>query len=472
MSSLILLLLGMGIVVGGILLLRLHPVIVLLFAAMVVAGLTSSGSLENYGHDKKLSDKEISSLLEQSSGERVAVAFGSTCGKIGLLIILASIIGKSLLDTGAAERIVRSTVSLMGEKRVPASMTCSSFFLSGPVFFDTVFYLMIPLARAMGVRSQKSYPLYIMAIVAGGTMAHSLVPPTPGPLFVAGELGVSFGMMTIMGVLVGSICATSGMIYGSWLNKRQDIPLRGTSDASLEELQQWSTKETAHLPGITISLIPILLPVFLITGNTFLSSLGTNVPEEITRFFKMLGNPIVALSLSAVISMFLLYRHFKGNVKSFSPSLQEAIYSAGIIILITASGGAFGAMLQQTGIGGWIATLTPELKLGAIPLAFFIAAVVRTAQGSATVAMITAIGIVSAGYPVAELGFHPVYLAIAVGCGSKLFPWMNDSGFWIICKMSGFTEAETIKNFSFLLTIMGLTGLVATMILAWLLPLV
>lgn len=428
--------------------------------------------MENYGQDKKLSDKEISSLVKQSSGERVAVAFGSTCGKIGLLIILASIIGKSLLETGAAERIVRSTVSLMGAKRIPASMTFSSFFLSGPVFFDTVFYLMIPLARAMGVRSQKSYPLYIMAIVAGGTMAHSLVPPTPGPLFVAGELGVSFGMMAIMGILVGSICATSGMIYGSWLNKRQDVPLRGTTETSLEELQQWSTKEATHLPGIMISLLPILLPVFLITGDTFLSSLGKNVPGEIIQFFKIFGNPIVALSLSAVISMFMLYKHFKGNVKSFSPSLQEAIYSAGIIILITASGGAFGAMLQQTGIGGWIATLTPELKLGAIPLAFFIAAVVRTAQGSATVAMITAIGIVSAGYPVAELGFHPVYLAVAVGCGSKLFPWMNDSGFWIICKMSGFTEAETIKNFSFLLTVMGLTGLVATMLLAWLLPLV
>ncbi|MBK5278995.1 MAG: GntP family permease, partial [Bacteroidia bacterium] len=347
MGPLFLLLLGMTIVVGGILLFKIHPVIVLLAAALVVSGLTSSSVLEIYGKEKKLSEKEVITLVKQSAGERVAVAFGSTCGKIGLLIILASIIGKSLLETGAAEKIVRATISLTGAKQVPASMMASSFVLAGPVFFDTVFYLMVPLARAMGVRSQKSYPLYIMGIVAGGTMAHSLVPPTPGPLFVAAELGVSFGLMAIMGGIVGLTCATSGLIYASWLNKRQDIPLRNTTETSIEDLQKWSTKEPTQLPGIWISVLPIALPVFLITGDAFLSSIVKDVPIEIAKFFDVLGNPIIALSMSAMISLVLLYRFLKGEQKIFGQSLQEAIYSSGIIILITASGGAFGTMLQQ-----------------------------------------------------------------------------------------------------------------------------
>jgi len=142
-----------------------------------------------------------------------------------------------------------------------------------------------------------------------------------------------------------------------------------------------------------------------------------------------------------------------------------------MIILITATGGAFGAMLQQTSIGNWLVGLSPDYKLAALPLAFIIAAVIRTAQGSATVSIITAVGMLTAFAAPGALPFNPVYLAIVIGCGSKLFPWMNDSGFWIICKMSGFTEGETIRNFSFLLSIMGLVGLATTMVLAKIFPL-
>ena len=127
-------------------------------------------------------------------------------------------------------------------------------------------------------------------------------------------------------------------------------------------------------------------------------------------------------------------------------------------------------MLQQTSIGPWLAGFTSDYKLATLPLAVFVTAIIRTAQGSATVAMITAVGILTVFNVPGALGFHPVYLAIVIGCGSKLFPWMNDSGFWIICKMSGFTEGETIRNFSVLLSIMGVTGLLACMILAKLFP--
>jgi GntP family gluconate:H+ symporter len=410
--------------------------------------------------------------MNQSLGERVAIAFGDTCEKIGLLIVLASIIGKCMLDSGAAERIVRTILGIFGDRKAPGAFMASSFLLGIPIFFDTIFYLMVPLARAMGVRNEKSYALYIMAIVAGGTMAHSLVPPTPGPLFAAGAFGVSVGMMMVMGTLVGLACAGGGLLYGIWLNRRQNIPLRPTAETSVEALKGWLNKDTDQLPSFVLSNLPIALPVVLIAGNTIIKGLTIPLPGAVRSFFETCGNPVIALFLATIIALFLLYRQFGSRLKEMKKPVEEAIYSAGTIILITATGGAFGAILQQTSIGNWLVGLSPNSQLAALPLGFLIAAVIRTAQGSATVSIITAVGMLSAFAAPGALAFHPVYLAIVIGCGSKLFPWMNDSGFWITCKMSGFTEGETIRNFSFLLAVMGTVGLITTMILAKVFPLI
>jgi GntP family gluconate:H+ symporter len=152
--------------------------------------------------------------------------------------------------------------------------------------------------------------------------------------------------------------------------------------------------------------------------------------------------------------------------------LQNALSSGGLIILITSAGGAFGGILQQTGIGFRIQELAASYHIAVLPLAFLVTAIVRTAQGSATVAMITAVGILGGLAGGGQLGFHPVYLALVIGCGSKLIPWMNDSGFWVICKMSGMTEGETLKTCSTMMTLMGIVGLFVIMILARLFPLV
>lgn len=472
MNPILLLVIGLIIVLGGILLLRLHPILALLFGALTVGFLTPPSLLEEFAVSKKMSESQVTALLDQSLGERVAIAFGKTCEKIGLLIVLASIIGKCLLDSGGAERIVRSMLSVFGEKKAPASFVASSFLLGIPIFFDTVFYLMIPLARAMGIRNEKSYALYVMAIVAGGTMAHSLVPPTPGPLFAAGALGVSIGIMIIMGTMIGLACSSAGLAYGLWLNKRQHVPLRGTAETSLDELKVWLGKDTSQLPSFVLSNLPIALPVILIAGNTITESIPTTLPESVKSFFKVTGDPNIALFLATIIALFLLAKHLSYRLKELKKPIEEAIYSAGTIILITATGGAFGEMLQQTSIGNRLADISPDYKLAALPLAFLITAVIRTAQGSATVSIITAVGMLTVFNAPGALSFHPVYLAIVIGCGSKLFPWMNDSGFWIICKMSGFTEGETIRNFSFLLTIMGVVGLIVTMVMAKLFPLV
>jgi GntP family gluconate:H+ symporter len=472
MSPIILLTLGLVVVLGGILWAKLHPILALLSGALIVGLLTGDELLLRFAADKGMSEKATESFLNQAVGERLAVGFGDTCAKVGLLIVLASIIGKCLLDSGAAEKIVRTMLSVFGERRAPAAFMVSSFSLGIPIFFDTVFYLMIPLARAMGARFQKSYGLFVIAIIAGGTMAHSLVPPTPGPLFAASAFGVSIGMMIIVGTIIGLICSTTGLIYGAWLNNKRPVALVATADTSLEALQAWLKKDTSQLPSFFMSNLPILLPVVLIATDVILDNSSVGLPSWVLGTMSILGHPVIALFIATAISLYLLARQTNYRLKELKKPLEDSVSSAGTIILITASGGAFGAMLQQTSIGSWLADVMPNYGMAALPLAFVITAVIRTAQGSATVAMITAVGMLSAFQDPAVTGFHPVYLAVVVGCGSKVFAWMNDSGFWIICKMSGFTEAITLRYSSVMMTIMGITGLIATMIMAWLFPLI
>ena len=414
-------------------------------------------------------DREAATTLAgQTVGERLAAAFGSTCAKIGILIAMASIIGKCLLDSGAADRIVRSALQFLGERRAPMAFVSSGFLLGIPVFFDTVFYLMIPLGKAMRMRTGHSYLLYVLAIVAGGTMAHSLVPPTPGPLFVAEALGVDIGTMILAGFVVGVFTSGFGLFYASWANRKWELPLRESPGFSLEEL---SGRDDKDLPPFWLSLLPIGLPVVLIGGVTVLRPFADNLPAGLTYLASTLGNKNIALALSAGIAMITLVRNSRMSRQELASSVQSALASGGTIILITAAGGAFGAMLQQTGVAGLIRELPQGTPVLVILMAFLITAAIRTAQGSATVAMITAVGILAGIGSSEELGFHPVYLALAVGCGSKPIAWMNDSGFWVMSRMSGMTEGETLKYVTPMTTLMGVVGLVITMIGVTLFPL-
>ncbi|HKI88434.1 MAG TPA: SLC13 family permease [Draconibacterium sp.] len=476
MDPILILLIGTAVVLFCIIVLKLHAVVSLLFAALVTGFLTSPDLIYNYAVHSGISAQQAEVMSQMSIGKRLATAFGNTSGKIGILIAFASVIGMSLMRSGGAERIVRGLLGLFGKKNTSLALLTGSFTLAIPVFFDTVFYLMIPIVKSMGVRNPRKFGLYLMTIIAGGVMAHSLVPPTPGPLFVAQEMKIDLGTMILAGIVIGAITVAGGYAYSLWATKKWDLPMRDTPDISIENLKEYSERENKDLPGLWISLLPILLPILLITGNTILNmiyggnnSLSTS-QEFILNFFSTLGDANIALAVSSAIALALLWSRLK-DVKQFKKFIYESLSSAGIIILITASGGAFGQMLQQTGIGIRIEGLAANYQMAILPMAFLITAAVRTAQGSATVAMVTAIGVMS-GLVTAGLPFHPVYLAMAIGCGSKIFAWMNDSGYWIITKMSGMEQKETIRHFSVLLVVMGLTGLVAVMIFSKVLPLV
>jgi len=412
------------------------------------------------------------SLAGQTFAARVTEGFGNTCTKIGVLIALASIIGMCLLESGAADRIVRSTLKRMGEEGAPVSFLTSGFLLGIPVFFDTVFYLMIPLGKALRTRTGRNYLLYVLTIVAGATMAHSLVPPTPGPLFVAEQLGVDLGVMILTGMAIGLFTVVFGYFYAKMANRLWELPLRESPELSLEDLEEITRRDESELPGFWISLLPIVLPVILIGGYTIVKRVAPGLPDNVMNVAAILGDKNVALGISAATALWTLIQQKKSNLKQLAGSIQSALASGGVIILITAAGGAFGAVLKQTGVSGLIQDLPKVSPVMIVGLAFLITTAIRTAQGSATVAMITAVGILSGLATSGDLGFHPVYLAVAIGCGSKPIGWMNDSGFWVITKMSGMTEAEGLKYVTPMTAMMGVVGLVVTMIAVTLFPMV
>jgi len=471
---------GIVIVVGGIIGLKLHPFLALLLGALIVAIMTPAAVIEHAALAKGATPAAAHQLSSRNIGERIALEFGNTCGKLGILIAMAAIIGKCMLESGAAERIVRSLLKVTGIEKAPLAFLAGSFFIGIPVFFDTVIFLMIPLAKAMTMRIGKNYLLFILAIMAGASMANSLVPPAPGPLFLVGEMQIPIGLMMMGGFLLGLVTISTGYLFARYANRKWPIPLRDSLDARLEDIKLASLKEDRQLPPLWLSLLPILVPLVLICANTALTSFSPSPASvkpslfvgSLIRLLGFLGDKYIALASGGFIALVLLARQKRTNREGMTAFVQAALMSGGAIILITAAGGTFGGMLQQSGISARIAELTEGYQMALIPLAFLVAAVVRTAQGSATVAVITASGMLSGMATHGHLAYHPLYLGLAIGCGSKLVPWMNDAGFWIVCKISNLTEGEALKTIAPLQTIMGVAGLVGVLIAARVLPLV
>ena len=403
-------------------------------------------------------------LANLSFAKRIMNGFGATCAAIGILIALASIVGTCLLESGAADRIVTSIRRAFGERRTPAAFTLSGFIVGIPVFFDTVFYLLLPLAKAMQKRTGKNYLLYVLSVVIGATMAHSLVPPTPGPLFVAEELGVDLGRMMLGGTIVGLIAAACGFAYALAANKWWTIALPADNGEPTE-----GGDSDRILPPLWLSLLPILLPVALLGARTILEA--NKVEGPIAAGFGKIDSTM-AIGIAAVIGLGMLVKYSNSQL-AIRDQIQNAIQDAGSIVLITSIGGAFGQVLRQSGIAFAIQEQFPITQSGTalLCIAFAITAIVRVAQGSATVSMITSIGIVSPLAASMQMPYDPVYLALAIGCGSKPMPWMNDSGFWVVGRMSGMSERETLSTFSVCLTIMGFAGFATVLLASRVLPL-
>lgn len=489
--------LAIGFVLTAILVFRLHAFLSLLTAAFLVAVLTSSSSLQQFAEarlaDGKMDAIAAEAFVAQSAVSRVTTAFGATVGSIGIVIALASVIGALLLHSGAAAKIVDAMLRLTGPNRAPEALAAGSFVLGIPVFFDTVFYLMIPLARSLRRKVGKNYVLFILAILAGGSITHSLIPPTPGPLQVAAILNVDVGVVLIAGLVIGSVTSVVSLLAARVINSLVDLPFReqdgepvpqrdvapeehrNVSDASNGSSIPIVGESESELP-LLLALAPILMPVVLISAASVIRSLGKSMldPAEVGTFAGLnrviiaAGDKNIALGLGLLVAMFLLSWIPKSKR---GPIISAAIASAGGIILITAAGGALGKSLYQAGIAeavGAIAKGFPGLML--LPLAFGVTAAIRTIQGSATIAMITSASILQGLVVSGTLPFHAVYLAMAIGAGSKPVSWMTDSAFWVISEMSGMTEREALRIISPMSIAMGVSALIVTMIAATIFP--
>ncbi len=459
---------------------NLHPLIILVVGMLTVILMITR--LRMNAFIALISSAVVVSLL--SPGElaekmsRVAAAFGDTAGSIGIVIALAVVIGKCMMDSGAADRIVRGFLSLLGEKRSSTALMASGFVLSIPVFFDTVFYLLVPLARSMYRRTQKHYLKYAMAIVAGGVITHSLVPPTPGPLVMADNLGIDIGVMIMVGSLVAIPAAIVGMFFSSWVDRRMNIPMRPLGG----EISEPEPLEDHQLPGLLVSLLPIILPVLLVSTNTIVRTMAEGAAEGsglslAVGITAVLGNVNLAMLISTAIAMWMLKSKRALTHAQLAKVVEVSLMSGGVIILITAGGGAFGAMLKAAQIGPAIENIfkgdsgQPASGMMLLVLGALIAALMKIAQGSTTVAMITSSAMIAAMVTSTKtLGYHPAYLATAIGGGSMIGSWMNDSGFWIFVKMTGLTEAEGLKSWTPLLAIVGFAGVVVSFLLALILP--
>ena len=444
---------AMLLVLAGVLWARLHPFLVLIVTALVVAGLTPSD---------RLGDAAALPI-----GRRVAEGFGKTAHDIGILIAMASILGQCLMEARGAERIVAAIERVVGRRRAALAFLGAGFLLGIPMFAEAVFYLLLPLAKASWRETRRHGVLLVLSIVAGATMTHSLVPPTPGPLFVADEMGIDIALMMRQGMIVGAIAALAGFGYATWADRRFDIPLRTAEDDRPGTVPDDERPGTAigPLPPLWASLLPILLPVVLISADSAVDSIAA-IPPSVARVIHVVGDKNLALTVSAAAAILLLACRPRSSREKVRQAVAAAVLEGGEIILVIAAGGALGATLRQAGMAELAAAAVPQHALLLLPMAWGVTVLIRAAQGSATVAMITAVGIIAPIADAASLPYHDVYVALAIGCGSKPGMWMNDSGFWVIARMTGMTETETLKTASVMVAIEGTVGLLVTMALA------
>jgi len=426
---------------------RIHPFVALMVAAILVGLLSTSLPLVQ-------GQNPFITIVELPMQE-----FGIMAGKIGWVIALAAVIGTAMMESGAAERIVNWLLKSLGEKRAAIALIISGFILSIPVFFDTVFFLLIPLGITLAIKTRKDFLLYMISIGGGAVIAHTIVPPTPGPLIMAETLNIGMGTAILAGLVAGIIPSMVVFTVARQLNKKLNIPVRVT-DEHVTSIQ--------HPPSLFLSVLPIALPIVLMS----MASIAEALSGDLTGWVAFVGNKNIAMSAGTFIALWVWAKTKKLGSKALWDAIAKPLEVGGIIILITSAGGAYGAMIKHSGIGEAIRFSIEGFNMHFIVLAWMIAAVMKIAQGSGTVSMITSSAIMAALIGPESLPYHPLYLYLSIGFGSLFISWMNDSGFWVVVRMSGLTEKEGIQTWTVLLAILSLVGLTQVLLISWIFPLV
>lgn len=398
----------------------------------------------------------------------ISAGFGSTLASVGIVIGLGVMMGRILEITGAAETLAYSLIKFVGKKKEEWAMAIAGYIISIPIFVDSAFVILNPLVKTLSRKTGKSVIAIGVSLAAGLVITHSIVPPTPGPLGVAGIFGVDIGLMIGLGLAFGIPLIIVGVLYAKWLGKKiYQLPsdesesgyVRPEKEMTYPELLEIVNERSKELPSFARSFLPILIPIILIFINTTLSAL--ELTEGIYGIFTFLGTPIIAVALGLITAIYALAGKLSRNTTL--EEMERGIQDAGIILLVTGAGGALGNVLRTSGTGDYIAQQIADLPLPAVLIPFFVASMVRLVQGSGTVAMITAASISA---PIlAQLDVNMALAAQAAALGSLIFSYFNDSFFWVVNRMLGIKNVkEQIMVWSIPTTLMWFTGLILILI--------
>jgi GntP family gluconate:H+ symporter len=427
--------------------LKLHPFLALIIAAFgvgLIAGLPTQ--------------KTISAILD---------GFGSTLGAIGIVIAAGTIIGSLLEKSGGMMVIANRIIHWIGQARSALAMSITGAIVSIPVFCDSGFVILSTLNHSLASKTKQSLAIYATALSMGLYTTHVFVPPTPGPIAAAGTLKADIGTVILLGLLVTIPVVFVTYLFALYMGRRVFIDPGDNEPPSDQHSSDEHQLEADNRPKFITAVLPIVVPVFLIALGSVAAlpshPFGTGLGDTIVSF---LGNPTVALLVGVFFAFLTVSSH---GTRAYGEWVGEGLKSAGTIILITGAGGAFGSILQATHIGGFLGKSLAGWNLG-IFLPFFIAAALKTAQGSSTVAIITTASIMVPLLPVVGLnqGLGPALATLAIGAGAMTVSHANDSYFWVVSQFSGMDVSQAYRLQTLGSAIAGVTGICSVFLLSFL----
>nr|WP_297912764.1 gluconate:H+ symporter [uncultured Allomuricauda sp.] len=390
--------------------------------------------------------------------DTIQKGMGNTLGFVATVVGLGAMFGAILEASGGAKTIADFMISKFGLKRAPAAMVVSGFLIAIPVFFDVAFIILVPMIYALQRKTGKSLLLYAIPLLAGLAITHAFIPPTPGPIAVADIVGADLGWVILVGFLAG---IPTALLAGLWFGKY----IAGKMQVDAPPANNPQKLDT--IPPIGQTLLIIALPIFLIVLNTVASTgvLGIKV-NWIIQGIALIGHPFIALIIANILAWYVFGVRRGFSKKQLFGITTKSLAPAGTIILLTGAGGVFKQVLTDTGAGKLLATSLGDAGIPVLAFAFISAAVVRIVQGSSTVAMITAAGLISP--LLTGVSLKPIELAcmvIAIASGASIFSHVNDSGFWLVGQYLGISEKQTFKSWTMMTTILALVGITSVSII-------
>ncbi|MEU6057298.1 gluconate:H+ symporter [Streptomyces sp. NPDC047097] len=442
--------LGIALLLFLIIRVRLQPFVALL-AVSIAVGLAAG-----------LSVTELFGTVQKSAATSVIeTGMGGILGHVAIIIGLGTMLGAILEVSGGAEVLSHRLLHLFGERRAPLAMGLTGLIFGIPVFFDVGIFVLAPLVYAAAKRSGKSILLYAMPLLAGLSMTHAFLPPHPGPVAAAGLLKVSLGWVIVMGVAVGLPAVLAAWVYAAWIGKRVFVPVPQDMLEAAEDAKAAVAADRRGTDEAPVSLVTVLTiigtPLVLILAATFSSI--TLDPSPLRSVIEFFGNPFTALTIALLLAYYLLGIRRGWTRKSLESVSTASLKPVGNILLVVGAGGVFGAVLKASGVAQALSDTFHGIGLPVIVLAYLISLVLRVAQGSATVAIVTTAGIV---LPLLDgAGHSQPFLALvimAISAGSIFASHVNDGGFWMVAKYFGISERDTLKSWTVLESVLSLAG--------------